>query len=255
MKNNPINVCLIDYTGAESITPGHYAAALLVFCKETRLAMNPEGFNDFLAMQYDDLINRLDYIAKTIPASWEFVHLTFAVQNVTRACIQQMTRTRYTPAETDIFGSYAAQSQRVTDVSEAGFRMPPNISPIDHIEIDHVVNQTMKAYGKMIRDGAEPEDARSILPMNLQGNIVVSYNLRSFVDVVRARQSLRAQDEYREVCEQMVACVREAYPWIDLFLRSRFDTAIEIIETEAEKLPTEAKRALAKAADLLRKEG
>ena len=255
MKNRPLNVTLIDYTGANDVTPGQYAAALLVFCKETRLEMSPDGFEKFLNMDYDALVEKLDYISKTIPASWEFIHLTFAIQNVTRACIQQMTRPRYTPAETDIFGSYAAQSQRVTDMSEAGFRTPPNASAEHKESISEVVDSTMDIYCWMIADGAEPEDARSILPMNLQGNILVDYNLRGFVDVVRARQSLRAQDEYREVCEQMVACVRSAYPWIDLFLRSRFDTAIEIIEAEAAKLPTEAKRALAKAADLLRKEG
>ena len=253
MENKKLKVTLVDCTGKTHHWPAHYAAALLVFAKETRLEMNPEGFSSFIATPYDELVEKLDYISKTIPASWEFVDLTFAVENVTRACIQQMTRTRYTPAETDIFGSYAAQSQRVTDMSDAGFRVPPNARHAGTIK--GIVGEIMEAYELMLQAGELPEDARAILPMNLQGNILVKYTLRGFVDVVRARQSLRAQDEYRELCELMVEQVRAVYPWIDLFLRSRFDTAIEIIEAEARKLPTEAKRALAKAADLLRKEG
>jgi thymidylate synthase ThyX len=89
--------------------------------------------------------------------------------------------------------------------------------------------------------------------MNIQCNLLAKYNLRAWIDVVLARQSLRAQDEYREVAELMKQAVRDVYPWIDKFLTPKHANAIKIIEDIAVTLPTEQKRALAKAADLIRK--
>lgn len=240
-----VNVSLIDYTGCNFIREeaGFYAAALLAFTKNTRLQMTPNGFQEWLEKPNEELMEELDYMASTIPSSWEFVDLTFSINNVTRACAQQITRTRT--------GSYAMQSQRVTDVSEMGYRVPPNSKhPAAHL---YKFNKTVEDYKELIGQGEEPEDARAVLPMNIQCNLIAKYNLRSWVDLVAARASLRAQDEYREVAEQMKAEVRKVYPWIDKFLVSKNQRAIDIIEDIAVTLPTDQKRKLAKAADLIRK--
>lgn len=250
-----LRVSLVDYTGSSywrltdnhsAHEPGHYAAALLAFTKNTRLQMTPDGFQQWLDKPWHELEAELDYMVNTIPSSWEFVDLTFSIENVTRACAQQITRTRT--------ASYAMQSQRVTDVSEMGFRMPPNAVGNFSWEIEQSVGRTMDDYKHLIEvHDAEPEDARSILPMNIHCNLLAKYNLRSWIDVVMARSSLRAQDEYREVAELMKIAVRQVYPWIDKFLVPKHDNAIKIIEDIAVTLPTEQKRALAKAADLIRK--
>jgi flavin-dependent thymidylate synthase len=246
-----LRVGLVDYTGrnAGSIVdaplywPKHYAAALLAYTKNTRLQMTPDGFQDWLDKPYAELMQELNYMVNTIPSSWEFVDLTFSIENVTRACAQQITRTRT--------ASYAMQSQRVTDVSEMGFRVPPNAK--NKLALSGFANDIMEEYQGHIEAGEEPEDARSILPMNIQCNLLAKYNLRAWIDVVLARQSLRAQDEYREVAELMKQAVRDVYPWIDKFLTPKHANAIKIIEDIAVTLPTEQKRALAKAADLIRK--
>ena len=250
---NFIEVSLVDYTGALSPNAAHYAAAVLAFTKNTRLEMSPMGLAKQLERSYDDLLGELSYMANTIPSSWEFVDLTFSIQNVTRACAQQITRTRWSPVESDMFGSYAMQSQRVTDVSAMGFRIPPNSGSLIGSKIDLASQKIMATYATLIREGAEPEDARSILPMNIQCNLLAKYNLRTFVEIVKARQSLRAQDEFQEVAKLMLEAVRGVYPWVDMFLINKQDAAIKIIEDVAIKLPTEDKRALAKAADLIRK--
>lgn len=188
-------------------------------------------------------MKELDYMVNTIPSSWEFVDLTFSIENVTRACAQQITRTRT--------ASYAMQSQRVTDVSEMGFRIPPNAKYPTVIACAR--DDAMDHYEDLIKHEEEPEDARSVLPMNIQCNLLAKYNLRSWIDVVMARSSLRAQDEYREVADAMKAAVREKYPWIDKFLVPKHINAIKIIEDIAVTLETDQKRALAKAADLIRK--
>src|SRR4051812_15472393 len=119
MKMGDLRVNLVSFTGDGHPTgPSHYAAALLAFSKNTRLQMTPDGFSTWLNKPYDELMTELDYMVSTIPSSHEFVDLTFSIENVTRACAQQITRTRT--------ASYAMQSQRVTDVSSMGFRVPPN---------------------------------------------------------------------------------------------------------------------------------
>jgi flavin-dependent thymidylate synthase len=241
-----IKVSLVDATGfnfSGKEGPARYAAALLAFTKNTRLQMSPGGLADWKVKPYDELMAELDYMVNTIPSSWEFVDLTFSIENVTRACAQQITRTRT--------GSYAMQSQRVTDVSSMGFRVPPNAKvPSNYRTTDGLLKDL---YREFLAEGEEPEDARAILPMNIQCNLIAKYNLRTWVELVLARQSLRAQDEYREVVKQMVDAVREVYPWIDKFLVPKHDKAIKIIEEIAQTLGTEQKRALAKAADLIRK--
>lgn len=239
-----LNVSLVEYTGRCSVNPAHYAAALLAFTKNTRLQMTPNGLDEWLAKPYGELMAELDYMVNTIPSSWEFVDVTFSIENVTRACAQQITRTRN--------ASYAMQSQRVADVSEMGFRMPPNAKHAGTIQ--NIIDQSMDAYATIVSAGEEPEDARAILPMNIQCNLLAKYNLRAWLDVVKARQSLRAQDEYREVAQGMIEAVRGVYPWIDKFLVPKDKLAIDIIEQIAATLPTEQKRALAKAADLIRKD-
>jgi flavin-dependent thymidylate synthase len=245
-----LRVSLVNYTGFDTSlipiwTPAHFAAAVLAYTKNTRLQMTPDGFDHWLQKDYAELMVELDYMVNTIPSSWEFVDLTFSIENVTRACAQQITRTRT--------ASYAMQSQRVTDVSEMGFRVPPNASEAYQGHLWDEYKRTMERYSEFIQDGMEPEDARAILPMNIQCNLLAKYNLRSWIEVVRARASLRAQDEYREVAQLMTEAVRGVYPWIDKFLTSKHDNAIKIIEDIAVTLPTEQKRALAKAADLIRK--
>jgi flavin-dependent thymidylate synthase len=240
-----LNVSLVEYTGAGSVQPDHYAAAVLAFTKNTRLQMTPDGLEAWLLKPYEELMKELDYMVNTIPSSWEFVDLTFSIENVTRACAQQITRTRA--------ASYAMQSQRVTDVSEMGFRVPPNLDMDASFAMDETFADIMGSYKGFIEQGVEPEDARAILPMNIQCNLLAKYNLRAWLDVVKARQSLRAQDEYREVAQGMIEAVRNVYPWIDKFLVPRDKLAIDIIEQIAMTLPTEQKRALAKAADLIRK--
>src|SRR5262249_10238750 len=96
-------VKLIDYT--------QDAAAKLIFTKATRLNMTPGLYDEVLAKcggteeawQDNDWMNsELSYMARTIPSSWEFVHFTFLVTDVTRACTHQIVRTRH--------GSYAQQT-------------------------------------------------------------------------------------------------------------------------------------------------
>jgi flavin-dependent thymidylate synthase len=203
------------------------------------------------AMSQDELSAELSYMAGTIPSSWEFVDLTFLLSGVTRACAQQITRTRT--------GSYAMQSQRVTDVSSAAVTntIDEVASPLEADVFGGMAAEAMDNYTRLLNMGVPNQDARGILPMNVQCNLVAKYNLRSFVELVNARKSLRAQGEYADLADQMERAVTKVWPWARPFFESKHDKAIQMLESVARSLEVTAGKGhawnIAKAIDLLRK--
>lgn len=252
-----MKVTLIDHTGAGYAhrlgdPPGSYAARLLAFTKNTRLAMTPGGFQEWLLKPWSEIEPELAYMATTIPSSWEFIDATFTLQGITRACAQQITRTRFTPMDGDIFGSYAMQSQRVTDMSDVEVTVPDGLTPYKTELYERFADEAIASYQAMVKADVPMEDARGLLPMNSQCNLVVKYNLRNLAELFRKRESLRVQGEYVEVVRQMRAAIETAWPWSIPFFIPKDHLAISIIEDVARLLPPEQKRQLAKAADLLK---
>lgn len=279
-------VQIIHFTGCPAGANGAYgwtdlhpyerefAARLLAFTKNTRLNMNPSGFDKFLTMSWEEIAKELDYMAGTIPSSWEFVDVTFTLQQVSRACAQQITRTRFTPMDADIFGSYAMQSFRVTELEDVTFHINPEIAEKDESLALFIRDRQYGAldnYRTAIARGASQQDARGLLPMDTHCNLVVKFNLRQLVDMLRTRdESLRVQGEYGEVAHQMKIKVLQIWPWSEKFFEPKDQKAIKMIEEVAMALRTieqvpiasfrgptpnvgEMSTKLAKAADLLKK--
>jgi flavin-dependent thymidylate synthase len=235
-------VKLIDYTGFGSVWR---AADILIFTKNTRLNLNAEDVKD---LSFEEKLKELNYMTTTIPSSWEFVDLTFVIEGVTRACAQQITRTRT--------GSYAMQSQRVTDVSEAEVVNPFIEDELLQREFELSAEMTMNNYKDLLESGASPQDARGILPMNITCNLVAKYNLRSFTDLVKARRSKRTQGEYADIIERMYNCVIDVWPWAKPFFISSNQKALEILEEILEEVGLDIGSGtgwkIAKAMDLIR---
>jgi flavin-dependent thymidylate synthase len=252
MKKTNIQVDLLDYTGAGTVDYKWRAARILAFTKSTRLNMNPEGFLRFLKMPLDELKNELAYIVNTLPSSWEFVDATFVIRDVSRACAQQITRTRWSPMEADIFGSYAMQAQRVTDVSLVGCYVPEHLTGHQRDEYELALSSSMRNYNRALADGIPNEDARGLLPMHVASNLVVKFNLRALAELCRKRSSMRVQGEYNEVVRQMREQLCGVWPWVEPFFAPKEELASAIIEEVAAELPRELKMKLAKAADLLK---
>lgn len=245
-----VSVQLIDYTGKDSLD-SLYAARMLVFSKSTRLNMTPMLLQAVGQMPVEEVYKELDYMSKTIPSSWEFVDLTFLISDVSRACAQQITRTRN--------ASFAMQSQRVTDISSATYLVPNDESFDDEsnaLYYQSCMDDAIYNYKSALDRGISLENARNLLPIGIHCNLLAKYNLRAFVDLVRKRQSLRVQDEYRDVITQMLDCTMDIWPWVHNFTRPKKYASIELIEEVAStaNLTDEQKRNLAKAADLLKVE-
>lgn len=202
------------------------AAALLIFTKSTRLMMSPGGLDATVKKCRDDEVwmrTELDYMSKTIRSSWEFLDVTYLVENVSRACAQQITRTRQ--------ASYAMQSQRVTNMENASFSRVGIYENADlNSGYETALDHAMEEYDFLVDNGMSLEDARGVLPMNIQCNLVEKYNLRTLASLIPARTSYRAQGEYREVARQMRARLFEMWPWAELFFRPRNAIAERLLD-------------------------
>jgi len=240
-------VTLLDFTGKGRPDEGWHAADLLIFTKGTRLGLTPERFSDVQEMSRNEKMTALQEMAKTIPSSWEFADVAFLIEGATRATAQQITRTRT--------GSYSMQSQRIVDMSDAEV-----VNPFDHEGLkdmfDEAAEASLAAYAMLIANGAEAQEARGILPLNVTSNLLAKYNLRAFIDLVRSRSSLRTQGEYAAIIRLMVDEVIAAWPWVRVFLERPGDISIQILESVAASLGITPGSGpgwqIAKAIDLLR---
>ena len=240
-------VNLLSYTGQGFAEPEIAAAKILVATKNTRLNVTT-ALERVEEMEKSELLEELDYMATTIPSSWEFLDLTFLVEGVTRATAQQITRTRT--------GSYAMQSQRVTNASEMEVKNPFTPNTLEHDIFEGGVVTSSSTYDSLMEEGAEPGDARGILPMNTTCNIWCKYNLRSFADLLAARKSNRTQSEYRDIVLEMEKEVLRVWPWAEKFFVPKNEKALALLdEVIAELGMTTGSGAgwkLAKVQDLLR---
>lgn len=213
-------------------TPG--AVDLLIFTKQTRLNMSPEGLKAIKEATWEAKLKELEYMSRTIPSSWEMIDVIFMIEGVSRAFANQLVRTRQ--------ASYAQQSMRVTDVSGFNYSTGPTIANNKDASVVYEVmmNAIQHAYTNLLKLGVSIEDARGILPLNIHTNIVAKYNFRAFCDLVRKRSSGRVQSEYRQALDLMVGEVMEVWPWSKLFFKSKKAEALaRLTEHFSKEMETE----------------
>lgn len=189
-----------------SVTPD--AMTLLLRTKNTRLrhASDPAQWSDAEREEH------LAYMRDTIRSSWEFVDYVFQIDNVTRAFTHQLVRTRA--------GSYAQESQRTVDVSDAGARTPVRVAAHeDGVALwEEAVRVSGVVYAALLEAGIPPGDARGVLPTNTLTSIVAKYSLRTLSAMAEVRLCTRTQGEYQDVFRAMRAAVLEVHPWAAPFI-------------------------------------
>jgi flavin-dependent thymidylate synthase len=225
-----MKVDLIDYTGKHAEDGSKYAAALLIFTKSTRLEMKPGLFDEIMRWPMKSILGELEYMANTIPSSWEFVDYSFLVSGVTRAFTHQFVRSRQF--------SFAQQTMRVLNVKGWDYLTGPSINADAGLkdEYEDAMERIAATYDHLIECGAAVEDARGILPTNILTNIVAKCNMRTFVELVRKRSSPRTQDEYRLVLDAMQIEVMGVHPWIRLFIKRTFEMASQELDARIKSL-------------------
>jgi thymidylate synthase (FAD) len=202
---------LIDCTGYSAPNPADYAARLLIYTKNTRLEQGKETRRKVNMMSQEEMTKELDYISKTIRSSWEFVSYTFEVHDVTRAYTHQQVRTRT--------GKYAQQAQRVVNMSDFEALLPASVVEKGQSSAwKECMLAIGKAYKLMFNAGVPAQDCRGVLPTNVFTNIICQFDLRTLADLVGKRDNPRAQGEYTNVIQAMVAEAMKVHPWIEPFL-------------------------------------
>lgn len=128
----------------------------------------------------------------------EHMPLTFSVSDVSRALLAQYSRHR-------IGVSLSVQSQRYVRVKEDNW--PHVIIPTEFIDngmaklaFTDNVHQALDAYQDLIKRGATPQDARSVLPSCMATQFITTLNLRSLLDLYEKRVlTSGAQGEIRSM--------------------------------------------------------
>jgi flavin-dependent thymidylate synthase len=209
-----MKVTVFDYTGAGSPDPARHAANVLLFTKSTRLNMTPDLIETIKNMPDEEVMFNLRMMSNTNPGSWEFIEFKFLFEGVSRALQQQLTRTRH--------AAYAIQTLRVVDVKKWEYETGPSIK--GNIDLGVVYDSTMRAidhaYRELIKLGAEVEDARGILPLNIKTNMCMKIDMRNFITLSRKRMSGRVQSEYRHLMDAAVIEVEKIYPWFHIFYKN-----------------------------------
>lgn len=238
-----MKVTLISYTPD--------AENLLMFTKATRLTMSPGLLDEIRAKSPAEKIAELEYMANTIPSSWEFVDYVFLVEGVSRAYTHQQVRTRQ--------ASYAQQTMRVLNMGEFDYIYSDKINadPAAKDAVDKCLAMIKQTYNMLLDMGHAVEDARGVLPTNISTNIVCKFNLRTFVDLAKSRTGGRTQGEYQQVVNAMVDAVLAVHPWAEKFLFQEGRDYFAEIEAFAQREyggDLLKKGALLKIVDKMRKE-
>jgi thymidylate synthase ThyX len=229
VEEGRMRATIIDYTGEGKGPWG--AADLMIFTKQTRVRMSPAALEDIRTWPEAKKLAELEYMANTIPSSWEFCRYTFMIEGVTRSLTHQLVRTRT--------AAYAQQTMQVLDVRGFEYHTGPTIkaNPVllaRYVEFMEYANET---YKWLIDEGASVEDAREILPHGILTNITMTDSLRSYANLFATRISPRNLGMFRDLCVEMRDAILEAHPWADLFLRRTFDLAAEELENRIKVLP------------------
>lgn len=143
----------------------------------------------------------------------EHIQLTFAVQNVSRACTHQLVRHRHM--------SFSQKSQRyVREKGEFDYIIPKAIEKNPELlkKFEDFMTETSNLYQEFVENGILAEDARSILPNAAASSMTVSVNLRELIHLANLRLCTRAQYEIRCLVRAMVDEVIKREPWLSEYL-------------------------------------
>ena len=136
----------------------------------------------------------------------EHVTFTFAIENVSRGLQQQITRHR--------LANFSIQSTRYNNVENMGFHKPHTIEKNETLskEYDDFVNSAAGFYKHLIDNGIPMEDARDVLPLALNSNIVMTMNCRELIHFFSLRLCMKAQKEIRDLAKEMLKLCQERLP-------------------------------------------
>ena len=163
---------------------------------------------EWLGMDVDEYVDRV-LLKDKMPTFLEAVSLTFKLENVSRALTHQLVRHR-------IGFSYSQQSMRCVNVpkfaDEGAYAMPPGLTAKQQSNFHCAMATIQELYNANLNEGIPTQDARGLLPTNIQTTIVFTCSLRALIGMVNKRLCLKTQEEFREVAIQILEQVKGIDP-------------------------------------------
>lgn len=151
---------------------------------------------------------------EVLPNTLESIALTFGISNISRATTHQLVRSR-------VGAVFGQQGGRDNNWSDFNMRIPESLREAGFTGvIQDLTSRQNRVYQEAVYAGVPYQDARFVLPMGLETNLVASYNMLSFKGTVERRLCNRMMWEINWVARLMVDHVVKAFPWVGKSLRS-----------------------------------
>lgn len=196
----------------------------LIVATAAKLCYSESDVTSLLDGQTDEeveaFINKLMAMGHESPL--EHAVFTFAIEDVSRSLLAQITRHR--------IASYSVQSQRYVNMQRSRYVVPPVIEKDEKIftlyarasqvsflaygEILHMIIEKYISQGMDEKAAAKKaqEDARFILPNSCGTRLIMTMNARSLLNFFKLRCCNRAQWEIRQLADAMLKLAKQAAP-------------------------------------------
>lgn len=187
------------------------------------------------SMTNEEAVGFLDKLPSSHGTPLESAVFTFSIEGVSRSCTHQIVRHR--------LASYNQRSQRYVSEEDLDYVIPEKIKENDFMAIEYIYNYndgednftnkaTIEAVFKeamryaehyyntlltaLIKSGVPEkiaqENARAVLPNACASKMIMTVNARELHHFFNQRCCSRAQDEIREVANQILALCKEVAP-------------------------------------------
>lgn len=189
-----------------------------------------QDFEEAMAgVEGDDIEEqKANFLAKLLQRGhygpFEHPSATFAIEGMSRSCMAQLTRHRHASFDVQSMRYVAFDEVDPADVEDGEMVVtPPSATDPDWIgrnqknaDVDEEtvekreelfqqsVRQSVEDYQELLELGMPPEDARFVLPIGTEVNVVVTLNPRSLMHIADMRAAADAQWEIRDLTEQLL---------------------------------------------------
>ena len=163
---------------------------------------------------------------------FEHAQATFAVKGCSRTCMAQITRHRHVSFDVRSMRYVSFDEIDPADVADGELVVtPPSVSDPEWIGrnnpdgtvdeetvaqrqqvFEDAVQGAVESYQELLDLGMPPEDARFVLPLGTEVNIVFSMNARMLMHVADMRAAADAQWEVRQMTEEVLDLAAEWAP-------------------------------------------
>lgn len=184
------------------------ALELLLGTKSTRMrGQDPAIMTD------EEKRDHWAYMLDTIKSPFEFVDYIFEIEGVSKNFTHQLVRTRT--------GAYQQETSRALDMGGQPVVMPEAFKDNDVLmNLFHdAVADADAHYQQIVAAGGQLQDARAVVPSNMETKILAKFNLRTMSDMAKNRLCARTQGEYQDAYRAMRELVLEQHPWADSLLQ------------------------------------